>query len=180
MADLVREPVSFGDLERWSDGGRLFAILDACDQPAVPEFCQDQPDDIARSLYLGRADEELWAIAPYVVRVEPATLAWIRSDLWAEPWGVFLAADARLDELHRHFRQFLIVSGPQGQDWYFRFYDPRVLPRFLTSASVEDAERFFGPVAAYAVPDGAQCLGLSRGTAPVGRGPIRITLGRPS
>lgn len=180
MARLVRQPVSREDLERWSDGGRLFAILDACDQPAVPAFCREQTEDVARSLYLGRADEELWAIAPYLVRVEPATLAWIGTDLWPEPWGIFLAADASLDDLHRHFRQFLVVSGPAGQDWYFRFYDPRVLPRFLDSASVEDGERFFGPIAAFAVPDGDGCLGLSRPASPVGSTPIRIrAAGRP-
>lgn len=171
MPGVVERTIPRAHLSSWSDAGRLFALLDACDEPAVPAFCAEQPEEIALSLYKGSADEERWAIAPYLVRVEPATLDWITSDLWAEPWGVFLASDASIDELHSHFRKFLIVRSPDGEDWYFRFYDPRVLRRYLATASPADRQAFFGPVSAFAAGSGAEeCVVLTpdtEGPAPV-------------
>lgn len=153
MAQLGERAASILTVQRWAAAGHLWAILDATDAPLVPELVRTLGPDRAVSLYRGRAEEDLVAIAPFLVQLDPPTFQTITERLWAEPWGVLAVATATLDELRFHFRRFLVVESPEGDDWYFRFYDPRVLPTFL--ATTTDAERteFFGPVSAFGVTD---------------------------
>lgn len=131
----------------------LFALIDACDQPAVPQRA-DRNGSAAASLYLGWAAREFWAVAPYLFVVDESTLEWILSDLWGQPWGVFLVTEASFDDVRRHLRKFLYVRDPDDRKVYFRFYDPRVLPTFLESADEATAREFFGPIAKFAVANG--------------------------
>jgi hypothetical protein len=126
--------------------GTLFAILDACDEPDVPPLVQALGDN-AVSLYRGPAEIDLAEVAPYLVLVDEHVLAWIEENVWSRPWGYFLVSKkAGLHELRRHFRRFLTAQAPDGQEVYFRFYDPRILPMYLEAALPDEAEAFFGPV----------------------------------
>lgn len=138
-------------LRHRADRGRLFAIIDATDTPSVPRRAGAVGPTRAVSLYQGRAEEELFAIAPYLFQVDPPTLDWIAAELWSEPWGIFALADQTLDDLRRHFRRFLVVQSPEGESWYFRFYDPRVLEKYLATATAAEGAAFFGPLQAFAV-----------------------------
>lgn len=140
-------------LREWAARGRLFAILDATDTPGVPKLAKRLGEDRAVSLYRGRAEEELWAIAPYLVHLDVATLEWISESLWPTPWGIFALADESLDDLRLHFRRFLVVESPTGESWYFRFYDPRVLVKYLPTCTAGELDEFFGPIKAFAVTD---------------------------
>lgn len=144
---------SVSHVRQWVARSRLFAILDATDTPAVPERAWDLGERNAVSLYRGRAEESLSSIAPYLMQLDEPTLGWIAADLWPEPWGVFVLADVPLDTLRSHFRRFLVVTGPQGESWYFRFYDPRVLEQYLSTCTPEELADFYGPVLAYGVTD---------------------------
>src|SRR5688572_5982733 len=118
------------DLEQ-SPRGR-FAILDACDEPRIPAKVR-MLEDRAVSLYRGWAEEDFWAIAPYVAVLDAALLDWITGELGETPWGVVVAADLDLEGLRKHLRRFLLVQGPANRQLYFRFYDPRVLPDYLAT-----------------------------------------------
>jgi hypothetical protein len=85
--------------------------------------------------------------------VDGDLLHWIRGRLWSDPWGVFAVTDADLGTLRRHFRRFLRVLDPSGQQMYFRYYDPRVLRAFLPTCSPGQLREFFGPIKAYGIPD---------------------------
>lgn len=130
--------------------GRLFAILDACDMPAIPPKARALGER-AVSLYAGSADEDHWAIAPYLVAVDRATLDWMLHTVWNEPWGILIEADATMETLRTHVRRFLTVRHPDGRAVYFRFYDPRVLPVLLRHSSDAELTDFFGPVGAFGV-----------------------------
>lgn len=146
-------PTSLDELRGLAGAGRLYAVLDACGAPAVPEKCAELGSGRAVSLYRGSAEEMYWAFAPYLVAVDPALLDWIAAELWEEPWGIFAVSDAGLEALRRHFRRFLLVRGPNGEKWYFRFYDPRVLPAFLATCTAEERRELFGPLEGYGIPD---------------------------
>lgn len=150
VTTLQRTEIAPTVVDRWSQAGRLYALVDACDQPAVPIRCRETDPGSARSLYRGRAEEELWAIAPYLYRVDADTLGWIREVLWDEPWGALVLSGAGFEALYRHFRRFLIIESPTNESWYFRFYDPRVLSSYLAAPEV-DLPGFFGPVDAFAI-----------------------------
>lgn len=172
MTSLSERATSVSRVCEWAERGRLFAIVDATDTPAVPERASRLGEGRAVSLYRGDAEESLSAIAPYLIHLDWPTLEWIIETLWPTPWGVLVLADTPLDALRTHFRKFLVVDGPAGESWYFRFYDPRVLPAYLASCDDEQLRAFFGPVLAYGLTD-HETYGvkvLSRGTERV---PVR-------
>jgi hypothetical protein len=143
---------TLAELEKLSERGCVYVILDACDAPAVPEKARNLGEELAVSLYNGTAQEDYWAIAPYLCRADARLLAWVGKSLWKDPWGIVAISTAGFAAVRAHFRKFLVVQSPEGEFWYFRFYDPRVLPVFLESSNEDEVKQFFGPIQAYAVP----------------------------
>jgi hypothetical protein len=148
---LEFQATTLGDLRRFAHAGYLYAILDSCDAPAIPEKARELRDADAVSLFKGSAEEQYWAVAPYLFKVVPATLEWIVASVWNDAWGIFVIAKAELETLRSHFRRFLMVQLPDAQTTFFRYYDPRVTPLYLSHSSAEEVEIFFGPVRAYGV-----------------------------
>jgi hypothetical protein len=69
-----------------------------------------------------------------------------------EPWGVFAMSKGTVAELRQHLRRFLVVELPDGERWKFRFYDPRILPIYLSHCEEWELRKFFGPVRGFGVP----------------------------
>lgn len=150
---LASATTSVFEVRALARAGTLFAILDACDAPAVPPKVESLGDARGVSLYKGTAEERYADLAPYLVAVDDDVLDWILTTLWSEPWGVFAQSAASLEDLRTHFRKFLIARGPNGEEWYFRFYDPRVLAKYLPTCTEPELREFFGPVTAYGATD---------------------------
>lgn len=146
--------------------GRLWAVLDACDAPTVPPRVESLGPERGVSLYKGTAEERYADIAPYLVAVDDDILDWILTTLWADPWGIFVQSPASLAELRTHFRKFLLVTAPDGEQWYFRWYDPRVLENYLPTCTAEELSAFFGPVLAYGVSDPSAGIRWTRPATP--------------
>ena len=124
-----------------------YCIIDgaACEE-LLPMLDQHQPDHCC--LYAGDLDDDVAEVAPYLIRLEadhPFT-AWLLGSIGHKPWGIFCKAPSKLRELRKHFRKFLIVKGPDGENLYFRFYDPRILPAFLSTCDGGQQEEVFGSV----------------------------------
>lgn len=141
--------VSEARLRLLASDGTLWAVLDACDAPEVPTRVRMLGPERGDCLWMGEAREKCWGVAPWLARVDLALLDWIRSELWDEPWGLFVEAGATLDVVRKHFHGIQTVAGPDGRWMYFRFYDPRVLPMFLRTATPSDRAELFGPVKAF-------------------------------
>lgn len=151
---LAKELIALADLERHAESGRLYAVLDACDAPAVPVLAEGLGPEHCLSLYRGDAEEKYWDIAPYLARVEPGpTFDWITQFSATEGWGILAVASCSFDQLRRHLRQFLKVRGPDGRQLYFRFYDPLVLAPFLATCTDEQLIQLFGPVESFLTMD---------------------------
>lgn len=129
--------------------GTVYAILDACDEPRVPETVRELGPERAVCLYRGSAEQEYWAIAPYLVVVDNDLLDWIVENLWNDPWGIFVGAPMDLATLRKHFRRFLIVADPDGKQMFFRFYDPSVLPTFLMTCTQTESNQFFSMITSF-------------------------------
>lgn len=149
---LRTETVSIDVVRGFARDRRLYAVLDACDAPAVPQKARELGLGRAVSLYRGSAEEMYWAIAPYLFVVDEALLEWIVETLWDEPFGIFAVAHGGLDEVRRHFRRFLVVQAPNGEQWYFRYYDPRVLKTFLPTCTQDEINEIFGPIESFGIP----------------------------
>ena len=100
------------------------------------------------SLYRGRSEESLSSVAPYLFTSEKETefMKWYFEKGWGDSWGLMVFSSEDLKTLVKHFRQFLMVKTEDGEELYFRFYDPRVLRIFLPTCDQKQLEEFFGPV----------------------------------
>ncbi len=150
---LARRLASCKELENLSREGRLWAIVDACDEPGVPTKMDELGEQRAVSLYRGDAKVENADIAPYLAHVDDFFLQWIREELWAKPWGIFVVAPGEIEKLRTHFRKFLTVKDPDGEKMYFRYYDPRILKAFLPACNEEELQKLFGPLEAYVITE---------------------------
>jgi len=140
----------------------LFALADAGRSEAVLTLLHESGVAM-RSLYEGDAEVDLGRSGPYLVSLPPDTalLPQLVRRGWGKAWGVYLTAAADFDEVRRHFRRLLMVRRERdGEQLYFRFYDPRVLRVFLPTCSPEQIKQMFGPVSAYWMEDesGAEVL----------------------
>ena len=149
---LNAQATSLEQLRRFAEAGFLYAVLDSTDRPKVPQKALELGERAA-SLFRGSPDESNWAVAPYLVEVDSAVLDWIVEHLWQEPWGVFIMSKADMELLRNHLRRFLMVQLPDGERWFFRFYDPRILKAYLPSCSRWELEKFYGPVRAFTMQD---------------------------
>jgi hypothetical protein len=126
---------------------RLMALVDATRDKHVLELLRNSGEEY-RSLY---REEQNAAVAPHLVRLpsQSPLLRQMIEEGWGRSWGVYLTSNSSLMELREYFRQALMVTMPDGMEMFSRFYDPRFFRSFLEACTVDEAQRFFGPVRAY-------------------------------
>jgi hypothetical protein len=102
-------------------------------------------------LYAGTLAPELQVVAPYLVKLEREDrfTRYVINHGWDNHWGILFRSDARLDELRRHLRRFLVVRDFRGQRLIFRYYDPRVMRAYLPTCLTQELDFVFGPVDSY-------------------------------
>lgn len=144
------------EFKQSADFGKMFAVVDACDEPLVPSMMDDLGDR-ALSLYRGQAQRDYWAIAPYLCRVDADLLDWMIENLWSHAWGFLFESTVELPDLHAHFRRFIMIR-QNGKLVYFRFYDPRVLRPFLMACNEDEIKKFFGPVERFGTNPDAETI----------------------
>jgi len=129
----------------------VLALLDAVHDIKVLELLKAGREE-HQSLYSG--DQNL-GMTPYLVGLPPRCelLRQMVQLGWGKEWGVYLTCSASVSELREYFRTSLMVTMPDGMELFSRFYDPRFFRRFLERCSIEDAEKFFGPVTSYFMED---------------------------
>ena len=106
-----------------------------------------------QSLYKGSAEEDLEGVAPYLFTIKENTpfADWYFKEGWNKSWGTLVFANAAFEDVYKHFRKFLMVKTEDGQQLYFRFYDPRVLRIFLPTAEPTQLKELFGPIRHFTV-----------------------------
>ncbi len=99
-------------------------------------------------LFAGELSYQVRQVAPHLVHLEPGDglARFIIERGWGNSWGIFFTSNGSLDTLRKHFRKFLRVSGPDGRNLLFRYYDPRVLRTFLPTCGTADLTQLFGAV----------------------------------
>ncbi len=129
-------------------------LLDAARMGEAMEMAQ-QRNSTHDSLYRGRSEESLSEVAPYIFTLigKKEFLAWYFDKGWGDSWGVIVKSVYPMEELHKHFRKFLMVQTEDGEELYFRFYDPRVLRIFLPTCDQSQIREFFEKIDYFIVED---------------------------
>jgi hypothetical protein len=60
--------------------------------------------------------------------------------------GVLFESSAPFDTLCAHLRSVFVAIDEERQEYFFRFYDPRVLCTFLPTCREDELREFFGPI----------------------------------
>ncbi|WP_068079637.1 RHS repeat-associated core domain-containing protein [Novosphingobium rosa] len=148
-------PVRAQSVAGWAAAGQLYALIDGCVSPDVPGLAEAAGPGRGACLYQGWAATAYRDKAPYLLHVDAGMAQDIARRFDGQPWGYFLLSSAGFKAVHRQLRRFIKVSSPEGEDWIFRFHDPRLLPAYLRSSTVDELNAFFGPVQAFLTVDGA-------------------------
>ena len=105
-------------------------------------------------IYEHTAARELENVVPYLIKLSfddhPFT-DWVVENGWGKYWGIFIESDASMDELAYHFKTISVVADEQGNQMYFRYYDPRVLSIYLPTCNEDELNIVFGPVRRFIV-----------------------------
>jgi hypothetical protein len=140
------------DLEKhlFGENMRVYAILDGASIEDLPTRIYDmRPRNFC--LYRGELDADIAEVAPYLVELAPQTYftEWLLENCWGRHWGIFAHSHFTIDAVRKHFRKFLTVYDDAGNPLLFRYYDPRVLTKFLPTCKPEELQKLFGQVTTF-------------------------------
>lgn len=136
-------------LENILFGDRLlvYAILDGASVPDLPTrlFEMDPPN---YCLFRGELEPDMAAVAPYVVALLPGSnfTEWVLKECYGKHWGIFLQSKHSIKEMRGHLRGLITVFNEDGNPMIFRYYDPRVITKFLPTCTDEELKEFFGDI----------------------------------
>lgn len=123
---------------------KLYAIIDgAAEDELLPMLAELDP--AVSCLYAEPVQDELVAIAPYLVQVNDEVKRWLTTrDSF---WGFYCISDASLKEVRHHLRKHLqaMIEG-QEEAVFFRFYDPRNIWVLCDLLNDWQLNNFLGPI----------------------------------
>lgn len=123
---------------------RLYAVIDGAVENELLMMLE-QLDPPVSCLYAEPVQDELVAIAPYLVQVNDEVKRWLNArDSF---WGFYCTSDASLKEVRHHLRKHLqaMVDGEE-KPVFFRFYDPRNIWVLCDLLSDWQLNNFLGPI----------------------------------
>ncbi|MDM7920748.1 MAG: DUF4123 domain-containing protein [Pyrinomonadaceae bacterium] len=128
----------------------VFAVVDGASIERLPVILHEtKPPHYC--LMRGELSPDLAEVAPYVVglvRGAPFT-DWILQQPLGRNIGIFATTRQSIREIRKHFRGLFTVYKENGDPMHFRYYDPRVIHKFLPTCEPDEIKTFFGPIDRY-------------------------------
>ena len=125
---------------------RLYAVVDGSRDFALA-YSARRAGCRLHTLFFGEMAMELAYAGPILVTLQdPQQFLEDWTDRLGGNVGILLQTEAELEELWGHLREIFVVADEEDQEYFLRFYDPRVLRSFLPTCTAEEIEAFFGPV----------------------------------
>ncbi len=125
---------------------QVFAILDGASIKGLP-MAMWEHQVVSWCLLPGNLEPDMSEVAPYLIQLEKGEefTQWVLKEGWGNHWGVFVVSKENIRTLRGHFRSLVKVKDEDGEPMIFRFYDPRVLRKFLATCEAEELSEVFGP-----------------------------------
>jgi hypothetical protein len=130
-----------------SDQTKLYCVLDGASVPELPaRLYEMRPPHYC--LFRGELAPDMAHVAPYVINLLPDApfTDWVLSESFGKHWGIFAHCRYSIKEMRRHCRALVTVYTEKGEPLLFRYYDPRVLRKFLPTCNAGELKMFFGKV----------------------------------
>ncbi len=129
---------------------QLYGVLDGVMVPDLPNrLYKGQVPNYC--LLTGDLPPDVVYAAPYLVYLSPDSkfADWVFEQAFGKHWGVFVQSPRSMIEMRRHFRALMQAYDENGNPMKFRFYDPRVLSKFLPTCNGGELKTLFGEVQAF-------------------------------
>lgn len=152
--------------ERTQNIPHFYAVVDCAKAVSFPHRLESAGR--LENLYTGNLGQTLEDQAPYLLEFDPyqqETVAFLQRlfrqsessvfSHWEINPVIFIKSQKSFDEVYRHLRKWTHLYDPNSEKWYFfRFYDPLVLNRYLPQLSHYPAQlaALFGVKTATAEP----------------------------
>lgn len=138
----------------WGLGDRVYALVDAARDRELVLYARHELAWPMYWLFEDNASAHMSEVGPWLIPVAfKSKYPYTGSeylDLWAEHLGnsagIMLLTHADPEKLQEHLRDIFRVTDEQGKKYFFRFYDPRVLRKYLPTCTPAEARELFGPV----------------------------------
>lgn len=134
---------------------QLYAVVDGAQHFQLAFNARRMGSDLY-TLFSGEQSTKLAYVGPVLVTLDeamPFLEEWVEQ-LGANA-GVLFQTTAELDVVCAHLRDIFIVTDEAGQEYFFRFYDPRILRAFLPTCTGTELREFFAPVVRWICEDEA-------------------------
>lgn len=111
--------------------------------------------DTTVHLYSRTAYASMMEISPLMAQTNQSDPFWaalytaVESGDVRSNWGCLACTDASPALLAKHFRKWITIYDDVGAEVFFRFYDPDILPYFVSGLRGDERQWFFGPVNAF-------------------------------
>ncbi|MBK8520977.1 MAG: DUF4123 domain-containing protein [Ferruginibacter sp.] len=114
------------------------------------------------SLYTGEMEAQLVNVFPFLFSFDdhPEFANWYFENGWGQSWGVIILSEYDIRRTADHLKKHILVNTENGKEYFFRFYDPRVLRVFLPTCNTKQLKEFFGPVEQFICEDNDPDFGL--------------------
>lgn len=135
---------------------KLYCVLDGASVPELPKrLYETRIPNVC--LFPGDLPADMIYVAPYVVHLSSSNkfTDWVLGESFGKHWGIFVHCRHSMTEMRRHFRALVNVYDERANSMVFRFYDPRVLRRFLPTCTPEELKTLFGKVETFFAEDEA-------------------------
>ena len=132
-----------------SDSTRLYCILDGASVPDLPMRLY-QTDTPHYCLLGGDLKPDVLYTAPFLAALLPGSpfTEQVFKESPGKHWGIFAHCRRSMTEVRRHCRALLNVYDENGQPMLFRYYDPRVIRKFLPTCNAGELKTLFGELEA--------------------------------
>ena len=137
--------------QRKTAADRLYGVVDAARDKDLAFAARDDFGREIQWLFSDEADASMKNVAPYLVPIEfdPRTPGGYL-ELWSKSIGnsagILFLSVAEPKKLQIHLRNVFRAIDEDFRQYYFRFYDPRVLRKYLPTCTTAEAKQFFGPI----------------------------------
>jgi len=130
-----------------------YLIYDPAINGAYTQLILQQQYPVHRSLFAGTKDEGLDDVAPFLFQTDELFAQKVMYQQLIELKAVvFLKAEGSLEAVATHFRPF-IYQTLKGREYFFRFWDARVLAKFLPTCDKEQIKTFFEDLESLTIAD---------------------------
>jgi hypothetical protein len=129
----------------FSERAHLYAVLDGVMVPDLPNVLYDEkvPNEC---LWSGDLTPDKIYTAPYLVGLKRNSKFsdWVFEEALGKHWGIFIHSTRSMVDTKNHFRSMLLAYDERGNPLRFRYYDPRVLRKYLPTCNMGELKTVFG------------------------------------